>query len=76
MRVEYAIRDYYRASEQRSKWAREELLVDGELQSYERELVEAASPRRADISKPRISLLQPSRRIDRRLPQSRSVVPA
>jgi C-terminal domain 7 of the ABC-three component (ABC-3C) systems len=47
MRVEYAIRDYYRASEQRSKWAREELLVDGELQSYERELVEAWEPRYA-----------------------------
>jgi hypothetical protein len=46
-RIEYAIRDYYRASEQRSKWAREELLVDGELGSYERELVEAWEPRYA-----------------------------
>jgi hypothetical protein len=46
-RIEYAIRDYYRASEQRSKWAREELLGDGELGSYERELVEAWEPRYA-----------------------------
>jgi len=48
-RVEYAIRDYYRASEQRSKWAREELLVDGELERYERELIEAWEPRHAAI---------------------------
>lgn len=44
-RVEFAIRDYYRAFEQRSKWAREELLVDGELETYERQLVEAWEPR-------------------------------
>jgi hypothetical protein len=49
LRVEYAIRDYYRASEQRSKWAREDLLVDGELEKYERELVEAWQPRFAAI---------------------------
>jgi hypothetical protein len=30
-RVEYAIRNYYRASEQQSRWAREDLLVNGEL---------------------------------------------
>lgn len=47
IRVEYAIRDYYRASEQRSRWAREELLVDGELEQYERDLVEAWEPRHA-----------------------------
>jgi len=46
-RVELAIRDYYRASEQRSRWAREELLVDGELENYERVLVEAWEPRHA-----------------------------
>ena len=45
VRIEYAIRDYYRASEQRSRWAREELLLDGELENYERELVEAWEPR-------------------------------
>jgi hypothetical protein len=46
-RIEYAIRDYYRASEQRSRWAREELLIDGELENYERELTEAWEPRYA-----------------------------
>lgn len=46
-RVEYAIRDFYRASEQRSKWAREDLLVDGELEKYENELTEAWQPRYA-----------------------------
>jgi hypothetical protein len=44
-RIEYAIRDYYRASEQRSKWAREQLLVDGEVGSYEQQLIEAWEPR-------------------------------
>lgn len=48
-RIEYAIRDYYRASEQRSRWAREELLIDGELENYERELTEAWEPRHASI---------------------------
>jgi hypothetical protein len=44
-RIEFAIRDYYRASEQRSRWARESLLLDGELASYERQLTEAWEPR-------------------------------
>lgn len=44
-RVEFAIRDFYRASEQRSKWARQELLVDGEIEHYERRLKEAWEPR-------------------------------
>lgn len=48
-RIEYAIRDYYRASEQRSRWAREELLVDGELGHFEQELTEAWQPRHASI---------------------------
>ena len=48
-RVEFAIRDYYRAFEQRSRWAREDLLVDGELENYERELVEAWEPRHAAL---------------------------
>ena len=48
-RVEWAIRDYYRASEQRSRWAREDLLVDGELGTYEQELVEAWQPRHAAL---------------------------
>ena len=46
-RIEFAIRDYYRASEQRSRWAREDLLVDGEVENYERELIEAWEPRHA-----------------------------
>ena len=48
-RVEFAIRDYYRASEQRSRWAREDLLIDGELAHYEQELTEAWEPRHASI---------------------------
>ena len=48
-RVEFAIRDYYRASEQRSRWAREELLLGGELELYEQELTEAWEPRHAAI---------------------------
>ncbi len=39
-RIEKAILDYYRAFEQRSRWAREELLVGDEVQSYERRLVD------------------------------------
>lgn len=39
-RIKNAIRDYYRAFEQRSRWAREELLVDDELEKYEQKLVE------------------------------------
>jgi hypothetical protein len=46
-RIEYAIRDYYRASEQRSRWAREDLLLNGELEAYEQELIEAWEPRHA-----------------------------
>ena len=39
-RIEIAMLDYYRAFEQRSRWAREELLVGDELASYEARLVE------------------------------------
>lgn len=49
-RVEYAIRDFYRASEQRSRWLRQELLVDGELEKYEQELTEAWQPRFASMA--------------------------
>lgn len=39
--IRFAILDYYRAFEQRSRWAREHLLVgDDELDAYERRLVE------------------------------------
>jgi hypothetical protein len=44
-RIELAIRDYYRAYEQRSRWLRQELLVDGELERYEEDLKEAWEPR-------------------------------
>lgn len=39
-RVLAAIRDYYRAFEQRSRWVREDLLLVGELVSYEKLLCE------------------------------------
>ncbi len=48
-RIEYAMRDYYRASEQRARWVREYLVVDGELSRYERELKEAWEPRFATM---------------------------
>ena len=44
-RIEYAIRDFYRASQQRSRWLREDLVLDGELDNYDEELVEAWEPR-------------------------------
>jgi hypothetical protein len=39
-RILAAIRDYYRAFEQRSRWIREDLLLIGELDSYEKLLRE------------------------------------
>jgi hypothetical protein len=39
-RIQNAIIDYYRAFEQRSSWARENLLVSGEVEEYEDLLVE------------------------------------
>jgi len=39
-RIAAAIRDYYRAFEQRSRWQREELLFIGDLSNYEKELTE------------------------------------
>jgi hypothetical protein len=38
--IRKAINDYYRAFQQRSKWVREELLLVGELEEYERRLVD------------------------------------
>ena len=40
VRIAAAVRDYYRAFEQRSRWIREDLLLVGELDKYERRLVE------------------------------------
>ena len=62
-RIEYSIRDYYRASEQRSRWAREDLLVDGELENYEQELVEAWQPRFASIQEELTPTCSPEKRI-------------
>lgn len=39
-RIRNAILDYYRAFEQRSAWARETLLVSGEIEEYENRLVD------------------------------------
>ncbi len=39
-RIVKAIRDYYRAYEQRSKWMREDLLLEDELETYEIRLVD------------------------------------
>jgi hypothetical protein len=62
-RVEMAIRDYYRASEQRSCWAREELLVDGELENFERVLVEAWEPRHAAMIDELAATCQPAEKV-------------
>ncbi|GAB4194633.1 MAG: hypothetical protein OHK0022_10890 [Roseiflexaceae bacterium] len=40
-RIRHAILDYYRAFEQRASWIRDDLLVDDELFTYERKLVDA-----------------------------------
>jgi hypothetical protein len=47
-RISYAIRDYYRAFEQRSRWIREELLFDPEIAKYELALMEQWEPRFAE----------------------------
>ena len=39
-RIYHAIRNYYRAFEQRSRWVREDLLLVGDLERYEDRLVE------------------------------------
>ena len=39
-RISHAILDYYRAFEQRSRWTREQLLIDDELEHYEQKLVD------------------------------------
>jgi len=39
-RIRIAIREYFRAFEQRSRWVREDLLHVGELDKYERRLIE------------------------------------
>jgi hypothetical protein len=39
-RIRHAVTDYYRAFEQRSRWLREDLLLVGDLEQYEKHLVE------------------------------------
>lgn len=39
--VEATVYDYYRANAQRSRWARENLLLDGEAETYDRKLLDA-----------------------------------
>lgn len=46
-RVGFAKRDYYRAFVQRSKWTRENVVLDEELEKFERLLIEEWEPRYA-----------------------------
>jgi hypothetical protein len=48
-RLQYAKRDFYRASAQRSQWARRNLLFDGEVARFEKTLVEEWQPRFAQM---------------------------
>ena len=48
-RVLYAKRDFYRASAQRSHWARRNLVFDGEVARFDRTLVEEWQPRFAEM---------------------------
>lgn len=49
LRMQYAKRDFYRASAQRSRWARQSLLFDGEVGRFEKRLVEEWQPRFAQM---------------------------
>ena len=49
LRLEYAKRDFYRASAQRSRWARESLLFDDEVGLFEKRLIEEWQPRFAQM---------------------------
>ena len=62
-RIEFAIRDYYRASEQHSRWAREDLLIDDELEHYEQELIEAWEPRHAAMRDEAAALCSPEKKV-------------
>ena len=48
-RLQYAKRDFYRASTQRSHWVRENLLFDGEVGRFDRTLIEEWQPRFAQM---------------------------
>ena len=47
--IAYAKRDFYRASVQRSQWARRNLLFDGEVGRFEKTLIEEWQPRFAQM---------------------------
>jgi hypothetical protein len=49
LRLEYAKRDFYRASAQRSRWVRESLLFDDEVGGFEQRLIEEWQPRFAQM---------------------------
>ncbi len=49
LRLEYAKRDFYRASAQRSRWVRESLLFDDEVGRFEQLLIEEWQPRFAQM---------------------------
>lgn len=46
-RVSYAKQDYYRAFAQRSRWTRQNVVLDEELERFERTLIEEWQPRHA-----------------------------
>ena len=48
-RLQYAKRDFYRASAQRSQWARQNLVFDGEVVRFDRTLIEEWQPRFAEM---------------------------
>ena len=48
-RLQFAKRDFYRASTQRSQWARQNLLFDGEVGRFDRILIEEWQPRFAQM---------------------------
>ena len=48
-RLQYAKRDFYRASAQRSQWARKNLLFDGEVGGFDGTLIEEWEPRYAQM---------------------------
>ncbi|WP_423926814.1 ABC-three component system protein [Candidatus Palauibacter sp.] len=48
-RMQYAKRDFYRASTQRSLWARRNLIFDGEVGHFEKTLIEEWQPRFAQM---------------------------
>lgn len=49
LRLQYAKRDFYRASAQRSLWARQNLLFDGEVGRFDRILIEEWQPHFAQM---------------------------